>query len=400
MLSAELTLGLMALITLLAVVALSRPWWRRTSGDEAGRRALNVATYRQRIDEIEQEHAGGILDDETASQLKAEQGARLLADTGAEDRDARAGSSRLWVLLALVPVLATAFYWQQGRWEVATTAEQARLDPRAGEQLALKRALAASEAAQQADPEDAQGWATLGQLRMADGQAEGAAEAFARANALLPDQPDWWVAEAEALAATQGQDLRGAPSERIEKALALAPDHGKGLFYGGMAAAQRDDIEVARERWTRLLQQHELPPRLREVIEQGVERWGGGLPAGGGALTVTVQLPDPPPGDLPERPVLWVFAKAVDGPPMPLAVKRMPSPTFPVTVTLSDDDAMMPSVRLSQFAHVEITARLGSGADVQARPGDLEGRVASVTPGDDAPLTVVLETRVGADAAP
>ena len=185
MLSAELTLGLMALITLLAVVALSRPWWRRTSGDEAGRRALNVATYRQRIDEIEQEHAGGILDDETASQLKAEQGARLLADTGAEDRDARAGSSRLWVLLALVPVLATAFYWQQGRWEVATTAEQARLDPRAGEQLALKRALAASEAAQQADPEDAQGWATLGQLRMADGQAEGAAEAFARANALV-----------------------------------------------------------------------------------------------------------------------------------------------------------------------------------------------------------------------
>ena len=395
MLSPELTVLLMALLLVLTVFALSRPWWGQRNNVEAGRRAVNIATYRQRIAEIEQEQASGILDAEIAAQLKAEQGARLLADT--EPAEAPANTTRRaapwWGLLVLIPVLATGLYLYQDRWIVAKTAEVARLDPAAGEQLALSRALAARETAQQAQPDDAQGWAMLGQLRMASGDASGAAQAFARANALLPDQPDWWVAEAEALAAGQQQNLQGGPAERIEKALALAPDHGKALFYGGMVAAQRGDLAQARARWTQLLAGHELPADLRQVIARGIEGWGGTVAAGADAVTVTVRLPagGTPPAD---RNVLWVFARAVDGPPMPVAVKRIASPQFPLTVTLGDGDAVMPGGRLSALPTVAIIARLGSGEDVQAQPGDLQAQ-GVLDRADADTIDLTLDTRVG-----
>lgn len=397
MMTPLMTLAAMAAVALITVVLLCLPWWRQRPAEEAERRALNVATYRQRLDEIDQELAGGILDPETAEQLRAEQGARLLADTdsGAAPAVARAGRSRpLWLWMLLVPVAAAVGYSQQGRWGLASDIEIALVDPETGARLAMARSQVELQARLQQTPDDAEAWATLAQLQMASGAPATAAASWARATALVPDQPDWWVAEAEAMAAERQQDLRGPPRERIERALALAPDHGKALFYGGMAAAQSGDIEIARARWSRLLEAHELPPQVRQVVVRGVQEWGGAAAPADVAVTVEITL-DPALGEvLGERTVLWVFAKAVDGPPMPLAVRRMQPEAFPVTVTLGDADAMTPELRLSRFTEVELTARLGTGEDVTAQAGDPEGRLRLQLP-VTTPQRLVLDSRVG-----
>src|SRR5690606_39535661 len=60
---------------------------------------------------------------------------------------------------------------------------------------------------------------------------------------------------------------------------------------------------------------------------------------------------------------LFIFARAVSGPPMPLAVKRLTVAQLPTTVSLSDADAMTPQLRLSNFENVRLFARISRSGD-------------------------------------
>ena len=55
---------------------------------------------------------------------------------------------------------------------------------------------------------------------------------------------------------------------------------------------------------------------------------------------------------------VFIFARAVKGPPAPLAVKRVTVAELPITVELGDADAMMPSLKLSNFPEVQLVARI------------------------------------------
>lgn len=56
---------------------------------------------------------------------------------------------------------------------------------------------------------------------------------------------------------------------------------------------------------------------------------------------------------------VFIFARAVNGPPAPLAAKRVTVAELPVTkVELGDVDAMMPQLKLSNFPEVQLVARI------------------------------------------
>lgn len=65
-----------------------------------------------------------------------------------------------------------------------------------------------------------------------------------------------------------------------------------------------------------------------------------------------------------------VYAFALDGPRLPLAVLRRPATDLPFDYTLDDKLAPNPAFRLSQATQVVVGARLGSGDAVQAQRGD------------------------------
>lgn len=89
---------------------------------------------------------------------------------------------------------------------------------------------------------------------------------------------------------------------------------------------------------------------------------------------------------------LWVFAKAVDGPRFPVAAKKMRPTQWPVEITLSDLDAMMPQFKLSGFAQVNITARLSAHDSVMAsQPEDWQQTVNHVDPRQAQPVALMLD---------
>ena len=77
--------------------------------------------------------------------------------------------------------------------------------------------------------------------------------------------------------------------------------------------------------------------------------------------------------------VLFVIAKAVNGPVFPVAVARMSADKLPIQVTLTDQMAMLPNAKLSDFDEVDVQARISKSGNAKGQPGDLLSGVTRVS---------------------
>ncbi|MNP65501.1 hypothetical protein D3C76_1610980 [compost metagenome] len=95
---------------------------------------------------------------------------------------------------------------------------------------------------------------------------------------------------------------------------------------------------------------------------------------------------------LPEDAHLFVFAVIPNGPPMPIAVKRIPGPQLPLTLSLGDGDAMMEGSKLAAHPELQFKARLSRGGNVMNKEGAFEG--VSVTVPTNAIPTAPIDIRI------
>ncbi|MDR3416791.1 MAG: c-type cytochrome biogenesis protein CcmI [Nevskia sp.] len=390
---------LMTALLLAAAAVCTRPWWRGATLPTLRRRGANIAAYRIRLAELETERQAGLVPESDAEALKGELDARLLAEAQAEEPAVQAAVGRRWpaalIATLLLALFAGGWYALAGSWKAQ---QQLAAGVTQNDQIAGMVQRLAERLKQQ--PDDAEGWSMLGRSYFVMQRFDEAAKAYAAANEHAAEpNPEWLTDQGEALAFARDRDLQGTPAQLFEKALAVAPDYGKALWYGGMAAAQSGDLATARSRWTRLSAQTDLPAQVRQALasqlkeldqasggapgplasagpaaaEAGAE--GQGAEAGGPGTTLDLHVSLAPDlaAKVPPNAVLFVFAKAESGPPMPLAVQRLPGQTLPADIKLDDTMAMAPALRLSAFERYVVTARLSGAGGAQAQSGDLEG---------------------------
>ncbi len=416
----------MAALAALVCVWLTRPLWLARLGQLAQRRAANVAAYQSRVSELESEVAAGLLTAEQAEQLKAEHASRLLLDAEAPETAVKA-SPRRYALTAAVTVLtlaaSAAWYWQAGSWRtaalVAAAPAAAPAQGDASKTPEVQAMVAQLEKRMQAEPDKAEGWALLGRSYSVMERYKDAAEAYAKANGLsaASPNPEWLTGEGEALGLSRDRDLQGRPAQLFDAALRIAPDYNKALWYGGLAAMQGNDPATAKARLGTLAKQ-DLPAEIRDAVKGRLDELAqvsgqaaamtasapraaastAETPAADGAaikLAVTVQIKPELQGKMRSDAILFVFAKAASGPPMPLAVQRIPGATLPMSLTLDDSMGMIPSLKLSQFEKWVITARLSTAGSVQVQPGDLQGSLTVAKADAGKPLTVIIDQVAG-----
>jgi cytochrome c-type biogenesis protein CcmH len=90
---------------------------------------------------------------------------------------------------------------------------------------------------------------------------------------------------------------------------------------------------------------------------------------------------------------VFIFARAVEGPPMPLAVQRVKVRELPVSFSLDDSMAMAPGMSLSAHPRVVVVARVSRTGSPAAQPGDLQGASAPVA-NDASGVAVVIDSVV------
>ena len=79
---------------------------------------------------------------------------------------------------------------------------------------------------------------------------------------------------------------------------------------------------------------------------------------------------------------------------MPLAILRKKVSELPLSVSLSDADAMTPAMKLSNFKEVRLLARISKSGNAMPQAGDLIGTDDQVNLTDDKTHKIVINDRV------
>lgn len=404
---------IVAVMLAAALAFVLRPLLRRTQATGPAEDEINIAVYRQRLAELDAELRADVLTPEQHQRARAELERQMAADiapaAGAGAPPVRSPAAR-WTAVAVgvaVPVLAVGLYAKLGdpqalsRPAAAARAGQAAPAEMHNFEEAVNR-LAARLAA---DPSNAEGWAMLGRSYVMLKRYGEAGLAFSKAAELLGNDPDVLTDYAEALALANNDSMQGRPAELVARALKADPNHPKGLWLSGHVLLQQGRPAQAIEQWRRLLSL--LPPGeegrgaveqlIAQVQAQNPQLAGPAAaqppPAGasrGAAMQVRVELARELAARAAPTDTVFVFARAAQGPKMPLAIVRKQVKDLPVTVTLDDSMAMSPELKLSSAAQVVVGARVSKAGTAAPQSGDLEGLSAPLPPGSTRTVVVTI----------
>ena len=388
--------GCLALLAL-ALAFVLYPWWVKQRPRSESMRDILTQAYNLRRDELQQDVEIGWLSPELFGEAEAELDRSLLEDAeGVDDspsEPARQGG-RTAVLLALGVVVV-------GVGLMLASSELTRFAIFGGAPDETEQAEALHERLlRQVDetPEEVNAWAELGDFYRQQGRGPEAVSAWMHANALLEySDPSALTALADAMAMAGGDWFSDEAMGYLSRALELDPGHQKALWLFGWASWQRDNAEAAVQHWERLLLI--LPPE-EEGIRTMVENWltearrEASEPAVSPSLQVKVTLaPELAEAYSPDA-TLFVYARRVEGAPMPLAIWRGKASEFPVQVVLDDTQAMMPEMKLSQANEVMVLARISASGQAERQSGDLTGEAGPVDVAPNVAVEVTIDRRI------
>jgi cytochrome c-type biogenesis protein CcmH len=253
-------------------------------------------------------------------------------------------------------------------------------------------------------PDDLDGLMLLARTLKASQQFAEAADVLERAHAVAPENPAVMVELAEAwIYESQDGSVPGSAVAMLERALGINPELQKGLWLMGIASMQQGDDPFAISYWQTLLEQLEPGSNTYNMvagqINEAQVRMGmlpgdasheghdhGDMttdPANGqtaavasedGAWSGTRVILDANDGArqaLADGAVLYIMIRG-PGPAMgpPLGVRRVTNPSFPLEVTVTDDDSMMKERMISSEAEIRLQARVSLTGTPAAQPGD------------------------------
>jgi cytochrome c-type biogenesis protein CcmH len=260
------------------------------------------------------------------------------------------------IVAAGLPVIAFILYFAASNWDWHAPAEER---PASGPDL--NRVIAELQ--------------SVRDMLRSEGEAGSSSAARPRCSATIPGPQRF----GEANTRTQGRDaeavvgyaeslilideraIDGEATQLFEKALTLAPDNPRALWYGGIVAYRRGDMKLAQQRWVEL-QNYDLPPDLRQVLAERLAELekSQGKPAAKsaeatvkGAIEITVSLKPDLAANVPPGSSLFVIARRGSGGP-PLAVQRRAVGAWPVSCGFRRGrDAARDVARQRRAAHAD-----------------------------------------------
>ncbi|QXI37037.1 c-type cytochrome biogenesis protein CcmI [Pseudomonas xantholysinigenes] len=387
-----LSAGLL-LLAALAFLLLPILRGQRRQQAEQDRTGLNVALYQERVAELAAQQAAGVLDAQQLEKGRDEAARELLADTERDEVARQGHLGKVIPLLAalLVPAMALGLYLHFGAADKVELTQEFAQAPQSMQEMTTRL-----ERAVQAQPDSAEGLYFLGRAYMAEQRPADAAKAFERAVALAGRQPELLGQWAQALYFASDKQWNSQLQGLTDEALKADPREVTSLGLRGIAAFEGERYQEAIDFWNRLLALLPEGDASRAALQGGIDRAADKLKAGGGKvvqaarLKVRVELAAALKDKVRADDTVFIFARALKGPPMPLAAKRVTVAQLPIEVELSDADAMMPQMKLSDFAEVQLVARVSRAG--QPTQGEWKGQSAPLATGTQGTQHVTIDS--------
>ncbi|MGZ8256630.1 MAG: c-type cytochrome biogenesis protein CcmI [Gallionella sp.] len=408
---------LAASLLLIAIAFVVVPLWRKNIASNAVLRdAANLEILRDQSAEMSADLAHGLLNEESFAQGQRELQARLLEEVKPDEVLAAAARNPAKVLavvlMVLLPLGSVLLYLQLGNRK-ALLPQQAELSVADGfGVIRSEAALQDLEAKLAKFPENPDGWLQLGRSYSELKRYSDATRAYEHLVKLVPNEAQLWTDYADAYAMDHGQTLLGEATKFLDKALEIDGNNTTALALSGSAAMERGDYVAAITHWQKLVAL--LPADYQDIqmIKDGVKqaREFLGMQAGGKAklaqldkgvaavktaasaqaITGKVSISPALLSKVSPDDIVFILARAAEGPKMPLAVLRKQVKDLPLEFSLDDSMAMQPQLKLSGFAQVVVVARVSKSGTPMAQAGDVEGLSATIKPATKG-LNIVID---------
>ena len=444
-----ITFVLAAILIILATLALLVwPLLFTRNTFSYARHAQNIHYAKERLAELEDQLKNASITATDYEALKLEIETTLADDIDlakAENSESstlprRPNKAAISALCILIPLGAAAVYTYVGTpqaLDVVQASESQASQSHGGDQPnaeEINKMVASLEQRLTENPNDLQGWALLSRTNLAMGQYAKAAFGLKKVIELGGGSADIYASLADAMALAAEGNMQGEPTQYADKALELNPDNRQALWLRGLASVQSGNTELAKSNWGKLLviledqpeQQAELKQIMTEALgadsiptalasNQSTEsavvnlsqvtapnqaqnnnqasqsNTTSSVPNG---LTVSIDIAPEVKSNANPQDLVFIFARAVNGPPPPVAVRRIRVQELPITISLSDADAMVPQFKMSLFPDITVSARLSKSGQPVAQSGDYESNTIAAKPGQKDQVNLVIETRV------
>lgn len=416
-------------LTLLIVGLLLWPLLRRATTVAEGEQEKRLSVYRQQFVELEQDHRNNVLTDEQYQIARRELDRRVLEETGSADLPAAASGRQLSskavavALAVIIPAVSVLLYGKLGS-PSAISPSGSSASAASGQGNGDRVPLSLSEmdalterlkAKLEQNPSDGVGWALLARAYVELGRHPEAVQIYEKAMQLIPNDAQLLADYADALGVLNGRKLEGRPEALIQQALKADPRNVKALMLAGTVAYNHKEFGRAASYWeeARANLPPETDPEVIQEIMAGIaearELAGSrqvakastpaapakpASPAGpsvaiSGQVTISPSLA----GKGSPTDTLFVFAREMNGPPMPVSIVRATKKDLPFTFRLDDSTSPMPSRKLSDVGLVVIVARLSKSGEAMPKSGDLQGMSEPVKPGLSQ-VTIVIDREI------
>ncbi len=434
-------------------------WRKQQSREnEIERESMVLDLFNEQRHNLEAQLRAGELEPAQFEQLQRELELSLLADSAAASPARQTRSPAVWGLWAvalLLPLAALSFYWQRGAIEdvqilqlrdqyfqqqVLEAQGERERDPRA-----LLNLVDGLTARLEKQPDNMGNRYLLARAYMQQGAFVAAVQQYSH---ILQhgEPPANIIAElAQAIFLAAGNRATPEVEALVQRALELDPNENTALGLAGISAFEQGQYQAAIQHWTRAVQLMGPNSAGGRSLQAGIERASQLLAEAGGepsaslressaslrepsaslrepsvslrepsassrepsaksatasadaaepaALQVQVSLADTvsaDPGD-----TVFVYARAWQGPKMPLAIARMRVAELPALVTLNESMAMAPGMTIRSFPQLEVVARISSSGDPIAASGDWQATAGPVMLGESAdPFALVIASQL------
>ena len=424
---------------LFALLLLLPGLWRQSESlDEENeiQDEANVLITREQLAQLNESFEQGQISQTEFDTHRAELETALAKSLSSTARVTGFGGGRLaaCALAVFVPVSAGLLYVKLGMPEMLdpsfVLASSQTVQENQGEKLpSIEELLPQLTAHLEANPGDARGWRLLGTTYLRMQRFEDAEQALSKAFALDASDADLMLQLADAKAMVNNGQLMGEPQSLVERALLQRPDDVRGNWMLGIAYQQQGKPAQAVAVWEPLLTSLGNAPEARADLQRLINETRATMTPATTPTTTSetthtdaarplekqgdrTDSPDPsstsvsvsvaldPALDvlLPPDASVFIYAKASEGPPMPLAAIRKRVSDLPLEVVLDDSQAMMPALKLSGFEQVTVGARVSLSGNPVASDGDIYGEVTDVSVGQASQVLISLSQIVESGA--
>ena len=388
---------LLALVLVLPALLKSQNSFDKTASSAA---QANLSVLRSQLTQLDADFVAGSINADQLALAKGEIERRALEEESAPEASVAPAQSKrtAWALGVAIPLLALGIYGFLGNIQALDPANlqaKAETDPTPEQIEAMVSAFAARlEAVPATETPDPKAWEMLARSYAAMQKFPEANKAYKRAVELNPGNAQMLADHADVAAMLQGQSMLGEPTKLFERALVLDPNNLKALALAGSAAYEKKDFAKAIQYWEKASKL--APPgsdfakglassveeaRAASGAPQAVVKSAPTLAPAAASVQGVVSLSPELKSKVAPDDTVFIFARAAQGPRMPLAILKRKASELPITFTLNDSTAMADELKLSKFELVIVGARVSKSGNALPQSGDLVGQSAPVKAG-------------------